>query len=59
MLMSALKAAKVVDRLPGTILVDADEAEVASVLRKNKNWTFSPERTASVAPPHRRIRRAA
>lgn len=59
--MSALKvkAAKVVDRLPGTILVDGDEAKVASVVRQNKNWTFSPERSASVAPPHRRIRRAA
>jgi len=49
----------VVDRLPGTILVDADEAEVASVVRKNKNWTFSPQRSASIAPAHQRIRRAA
>ena len=47
-----------VDRLPGTILVDADEAEVASVVRKNKNWTFSPQRSASIAPAHQRIRRA-
>lgn len=57
-LVSAFKAAKVVDWLPGSILVDGDEAEVASVVKKNKNWAFSPERSASVAPPHQRIRRA-
>lgn len=58
-LVSALRTAKVVDRMPGTILVEGDEAEVASAVRQCKNWTFSQERSLSVAPPHQRVKSAA
>lgn len=58
--MSALrKRVKVVDRMPGTVLVEGDEADVASAVRQVPNWTFSPERGASVAPPHHRVRKVA
>jgi hypothetical protein len=59
-LTSALKkAVTVVDRMPGTILVDGVEAEVAGIVGGRPNWTFSPESSASIKPPHRRIKQAA
>jgi len=58
-LVSALKRVKVVDCMPGTMVVEGDEADVASAVRQAPNWTFSRERGASVAPPHHRIKRAA
>lgn len=54
--VSALKTAKVVDRTPGSILVEGPEAEVASVVRQRQNWTFSPVRSVGVAPPHKRVK---
>ena len=47
-LVSSLKRAKVIDRMPGTILVDGSEAEVSSVVKKLKKWTFSREGGAGV-----------
>ncbi|MFT3815704.1 MAG: hypothetical protein QM740_20450 [Acidovorax sp.] len=56
--MSALKATKILDRIPGTVLVEGEESAVASAVRQCKNWTFSPERSLSVKPPHKRVRAA-
>lgn len=58
-LVSAFKRVKVVDRMPGTMLVEGEEADVASAVRQVANWSFSLERTLSAAPPHRRLKRAA
>lgn len=57
-LLSALKSAKVVDRMPGTILIEGNEAEVASAVRQSKSWTLARERSMSAAPPHQRVRQA-
>lgn len=57
-LVSALKRVKVVDRMPGTVLVEGDEADVASAVRQVPNWTFSRERGVSVSPPHHRVKPA-
>lgn len=57
-LVSALKSVKVVDRLPGTVLVEGNEADVASAVRQCKNWTFARERSLSALPPHRRVKPA-
>lgn len=54
--MSALKTAKVVDRMPGSILVEGPEAEVASVVQQCQNWTFSPVRSVGVVPPHKHVK---
>lgn len=54
--VSALKTAKVVDRIPGSILVEGPESEVASVVRRCQNWTFSPVRSVGIAPPHKRVK---
>lgn len=54
--VSALKTAKVVDRTPGSILVEGSEAEVASVVQQCQNWTFSPVRSIGVEPPHKRVK---
>lgn len=58
-LVSALKRVTVVDRMPGTMLVEGDEADVECALRQMPNWTFSRERVLSAAPPHHRLKRAA
>lgn len=52
-LVSSLKRAKVIDRMPGNILVDGSEAEVVSVVKKLKLWTFSPVGSAGIKPPHK------
>lgn len=54
--VSALKTAKVVDRTPGSILVEGPESEVASVVQQCQNWTFSPVRSVGVSPPHKRVK---
>jgi hypothetical protein len=58
-LVSALKRVTVVDKMPGTVLVEGDESDVASAVRQLSNWTFSLERGLSAAPPHRRVKPAA
>lgn len=58
-LESALKRVKVVERMPGTVLVEGDEADVASAVQQVPNWTFSLQRGVSVSPPHQRLKRAA
>lgn len=58
-LLSALKPAKVVDRMPGTLLVEGPAALVEAAVRGCKNWKLAREGTASVAPPHKRVRQMA
>lgn len=59
-LVSALrKSATVVDSMPGSILVDGAEAEVASVVGKRPNWKYSVQARAAARPPHRVVKRAA
>ncbi|MGK2897262.1 MAG: hypothetical protein ACSLE9_01050 [Burkholderiaceae bacterium] len=55
-LVSSLKRARVIDRMPGNILVDGSEAEVASVVKKLKQWTFSPVGSAGIRPPHKMLK---
>lgn len=55
-LVSLLKRTKVIDRMPGNILVDGSEAEVASVVKKLKKWTFSPVGSVGIKPPHRALK---
>lgn len=59
LLMSALKPVRILDRMPGTLVVEGDEAVVASAVRQCRNWTFTREHGVSVHPPHRKLRRAA
>lgn len=59
-LMSALgRSVQVVDRMPGTILVDGTETAVASVVGPRPNWGFSPEGGATIGPRHARPKQAA
>ncbi len=57
-LVSALKRVRVLERMPGTVLVEGDEADVASAVGQVPNWTFSRERSASASPPHRPVKAA-
>lgn len=58
-LVSSFKRAKVIDKMPGTLLVDGPESEIAKAVNRLDHWTFSPERPVSLKPPHKRIRHAA
>lgn len=57
-LLSALEDVKVVDRMPGTLLVEGEEAAVAAAVGRCDNWSFSQERSFSVKPPHQRIKKS-
>lgn len=48
---------KVVDRMPGSLLVEGDEADVARAVERAPCWVFSPEVAVVVSPPHKRLRR--
>ena len=54
-LLSSLKDAKIIDQMPGTLLVDAAESDLAVLARKFKKWRFAPEVTVTVNPPRKRI----
>lgn len=59
-LVSSLnKHAKVIEQIPGSILVDGAESEIAAALDRLKLWTFSPERSVRIRPPHKRIKQPA
>lgn len=58
-LVSALKRVRVLDQMPGTVLVEGDEADVASAVGQLPNWTFSRERGVPASPPHRQVKAAA
>ena len=58
-LVSSFKRAKVIDKMPGTLLVDGPESEIATVVKRLRQWSFSPERKVSIKPPHKRIRQTA
>lgn len=55
-LLSCFDRVKVIDTLPGTLLVDGPKAEIASAVKGMSQWTFSPERVVSVRPPRRRLK---
>lgn len=55
-LVSLLKRTKVIERMPGNILVDGPQAEVASVVNKLDKWTFSPVGSVGIKPPHRALK---
>ena len=54
-LVSALTDAKVVDRMPGTLLVDGNEKELMRLVQHFKQWNLSPAVKVSVNPPRKRI----
>ncbi|MGV7207090.1 hypothetical protein ACLB1G_04450 [Oxalobacteraceae bacterium A2-2] len=54
-LLSALGDAIVVDRFPGTLMVEGNAALLAGVIMRFDRWTLSPVVRASVAPPHRNM----
>ncbi|WCM92801.1 hypothetical protein M5C99_21060 [Acidovorax sp. NCPPB 2350] len=52
------RRARVVDRMPGSLLVEAPESDVAGAVC-GRNWTFCPERPLGAAPPHKRLKQVA
>jgi hypothetical protein len=52
----ARKSARVVDQMPGTIMVEGSESEVASALRGRSSWRLSPAGSVDVAPHRRSFR---
>lgn len=54
-LISSLKNTKVIDRMPGTVLVDAAESDIRATLKKFSKWSWSPEVKVTVSPPRKRI----
>lgn len=57
--VSLIKRGKVVDALPGTILVDGERGDVEVAIRDMPNWSFALEQAATVAPPHKVLRATA
>ncbi|MEI2415531.1 hypothetical protein V8Z80_05035 [Orrella sp. JC864] len=55
-LVSSFKRAKVIDKMPGTLLVDGPESEIARAVARLGRWTFRPERKLAASPPHKRLR---
>lgn len=51
-LLSALRTATVLDRMPGNILVEGPEAEIRSAARECEGWSVCPVQAASISPPH-------
>jgi hypothetical protein len=47
-LLSALKNAVVLDSMPGSILVEGMEGELALAMAHEKDWSFSPERSIGI-----------
>lgn len=54
-LLSSLQNTTIIDRMPGAVLVDAAESELAALTKKLKKWSFTPEVGVSVNPPRKRI----
>lgn len=54
-LLSSLRNTKIIDRMPGAVLVDAAESELASITKKLTKWSFTPDVAVSVNPPRKRI----
>jgi hypothetical protein len=54
-LLSSLKHATVIDRMPGTLLVDGAASDLAAITRKFTKWRCSPEVSVAVNPPRKRI----
>ncbi len=57
--LASLKQAKVIDQMPGTLLVDGPESEIAKVVKRLRQWSLSPARKVAVQPPHKRLRQPA
>jgi hypothetical protein len=53
--LSALGSVNVIDRLPGSLLVDATEPDLATLVTQYTNWSFSREKRAAVTPPRKRV----
>ncbi len=54
-LVASLKNAKIIDRMPGSLLVDAAESELTALMQKFKKWSFTPDVGVVVKPPRKRI----
>lgn len=54
-LVAALGPAKVVDRLPGTLLVKGRESDLSSIAAEFKDWSLRPVVYVDTNPPRRRI----
>lgn len=54
-LISSLGTAVVIDRIPGSLLVEAPESELAETMAGFEQWGFAPEATVSIEPPDRSV----
>lgn len=56
-LLGCLEGIDVLDRMAGMVLVEGDEARIASAVSHAPMWTYSLETTLTVSPPHHKVRR--
>ena len=54
-LVSSLGTAVVIDRIPGSLLVEAPESELAETMAAFEQWDFAPEAKVSIEPPDRSV----
>lgn len=54
-LVSSLKNAAIIDRMPGSLLVEAPEPPLAGDDATFAQWRVTPEASAAVPSPHKRI----
>jgi hypothetical protein len=52
--VASLSGHHVVEVMPGTILVEGDEAAIAASVRNLPSWNVEPERWLTSDPPHKR-----
>lgn len=56
-LVKSLKGSKILDRMPGSILVQSSATKAKAVRTRFPNWKLQPMGTASATPPNRKLRK--
>lgn len=56
-LIAALSPYKVLDRMPGILLVDGPRVQLEAMARKFSGWRLSPIANATINPPGPRIKK--
>ena len=56
-LVTTLKGSKILDRMPGSILVQSSREVISSVRERFPDWKVSQMGHASAKPPNRKLRK--
>ena len=57
-LVTSLKGSKILDRMPGSILVEGSRRVISSVGERFPDWRLTKMAYASAKPPNRKLRKS-